>query len=146
LEEAMDALEDVIQRYHQAADEFARGDPEPVKALYEHGDDVTLANPFVGPPARGWTKVSEALDYASSNFRDGQMSDFDTISTFVGTDLATLVELEQWQARVGDRDEVTPFRLRVTTTFRRDGGSWKMVHRHADPIPKPNPDGPLRAS
>src|SRR5919198_5927488 len=139
----MDApLDDVIQRYHRAADEFARGDPEPVKSLYAHGDDVTLANPFVGPPVRGWNQVSRALDYASSNFRDGQMSDVETISTFVGVDLATIVELEQWQARVGQREDVTPFRLRVTTTFRRDGRSWKMVHRHADPMSKPNPDGP----
>ena len=143
----MDApLDDVIQRYHRAADEFARGDPEPVKALYAHGDDVTLANPFVGPPVRGWNQVSRALDYASSNFRDGQMSDVETISTFLGVDLATIVELEQWQARVGQREDVTPFGLRVTTTFRRDGGSWKMVHRHADPMSKPNPDGPLRTS
>jgi hypothetical protein len=27
-------LEEVIERYHQALDEFAKGDPAPVKALY----------------------------------------------------------------------------------------------------------------
>jgi len=137
-------LDEVIERYHQALDEFARGDPRPVKALYAHADDITLANPFVGPPAHGWTDVSAALDYASSNFRDGEMTSSERIEAYVTTDLATILELEQWQAKVGERDEVSPFLLRVTTTFRRDDDSWKMVLRHADPIATPSPEGPLR--
>jgi SnoaL-like domain len=139
-------LEEVVGRYHQACDEFARGDAEPVKALYAHTDDVTLANPFVGLPVHGWTGVAEALDFASSNFRDGAMSRSERVATYIGDDLATIVELEHWQAKVAGRDEANPFLLRVTTTFRLDGDSWKMVHRHADPISSPNPDGPLRAS
>ncbi len=141
----MSDLEQVIERYHQALDEFARGDPEPVKALYAHTDDVTLANPFVGPPAHGWNEASAAMDYASSNFRDGKMTNSEMVQAFIGSDLATILELEEWQAKVGEREEVAPFRLRVTTTFRRDDEGWKMVHRHADPIVTPSPDGPLRA-
>jgi ketosteroid isomerase-like protein len=137
-------LDEVIERYHRAADEFARGNAAPVKALYAHADNVTLANPFVGPPAHGWTEVSAALDYASSNFRDGEVTSFEMIQAYVSTNLATILELEQWQAKVGERDEVAPFLLRVTTTFRRDDDSWKMVHRHADPIATPSPEGPLR--
>jgi ketosteroid isomerase-like protein len=38
------------------------------------------------------------------------------------------------RARIGDRDSVEPFDLRVTTTFRHESGEWKIVHRHADPI------------
>jgi len=49
---ALDDLDGVIEQYHEAADQFSRGDPEPIKALYSHRDDVTLANPF-GPAVRG---------------------------------------------------------------------------------------------
>jgi hypothetical protein len=45
-------LETSVDRYHDAADALARGQPEGVKAIYSHRDDVTVANPFVGPPAR----------------------------------------------------------------------------------------------
>jgi SnoaL-like protein len=142
----MNDLEEVISRYHQALGEFARGDGEPVKALYAHADDVTLANPFVGPPVHGWSRVAEALDFASSKFRDGVVSRSDRVAEYIGVDLATIVELEEWETKVGDRQEAKPFLLRVTTTFRLDGDSWKMVHRHADPISTPSSDGPLRAS
>jgi hypothetical protein len=36
--------------------------------------------------------------------------------------------------RPGDCSSVEPFDLRVTTTFRRENGEWKIVDRHADPI------------
>lgn len=138
-------LEQVIEQYHRAADEFARGDTEPVKALFTNREDVTLANPF-GPPVRGWDQVSEALDYASSRFRDGQVTSFESVARYVAADLVSMLEVERWQAKVGERDDVTPFVLRVTSTFRREDDSWKLVHRHADPIATANPEGPLRAS
>ncbi len=27
------------------------------------------------------------------------------------------------------------YELRVTTVFRREDGEWRVVHRHADPVP-----------
>lgn len=139
-------LGETIKSYHRALDEFARGDPASTKALYSHSDEATLANPFVGPPARGWVKIAEALDYASSRFRDGQMGESKTISKIEGEGLVVVVELEDWKARVGERSEISPFTLRVTTVFRLEQGEWKIVHRHADPISTPNASRPLRAS
>jgi hypothetical protein len=31
--------------------------------------------------------------------------------------------------------EPEAYDLRVTTVFRREDGNWKIVHRHADPMP-----------
>ena len=138
-------LEQTLEQYHLAADEFAKGNPAPVKALWSHRDDVTLANPF-GPSVRGWKQVSEALEYASSRFRDGEVTSFEGVARYETTDLASIHELERWQAKVGGREEVAAFDLRVTSTFRREGDTWKLVHRHADPVPTPHPDGPLGRS
>jgi ketosteroid isomerase-like protein len=138
-------LEQAVERYHLAAGEFAKGNPQPVKDAWSHRDDVTLANPF-GPAVRGWKLVSEALDYASSRFRDGEVTRFETVAKYVTSDLASFLETEQWKAKVGGREDVSPFDLRVTSTFRREDDSWKLVHRHADPITTPHPDGPLRGA
>jgi ketosteroid isomerase-like protein len=138
-------LDDLIERYHRALDEFSRGDPEPVKALYSEVEDVTLANPF-GPARRGRRAVVDALDFASGRFSDGEVTGFDELARYVGDELATILEIERWRARVGERESVEPFELRVTTTFRYENGEWRIVHRHADPIATADESGPLRTS
>src|SRR5919199_477238 len=127
------SLDEVLERYHRAADVFSRGDPAQVKALFSDADDVTLANPF-GPARRGREAVTKALDYASSRMSDGKVSAFNELARYTTAELATVVEIEHWRARIGERDSVEPFDLRVTTTFRRESGEWRVVHRHADPI------------
>jgi hypothetical protein len=104
---ALDDLDAVIEQYHRAADEFAKGDPEPVKLVFSHRDDVTLANPF-GPAVRGWKQVSEALDYASSRFRDGEVTAFKSDAKYATTDLACLLDTERWQAKVAGRGPSPP--------------------------------------
>lgn len=135
-------LDEIYERYQEALAAFARGDPAPVKALYSRNDDVMLANPF-GPAVTGWSAVSEALDYASSRFSRGEVTAVERKTQYVSSDLACLHELERWRTHVGDRGEASEFALRVTTTFRREAGGWHLVHRHADPIDRANPDGPL---
>lgn len=138
-----ESLDAAVEKLHRAAREFAKGDPNPVKELFSHGEDVTLANPF-GPAVRGWEQVSEALDFASSRFREGDVTSFETLAKYVTSDLASTYEVERWQAKVGERDDVDSFDLRVTSVYRRDEEGWKLVHRHADPIATEHPDGPLR--
>ena len=138
-------IAEVIDQYHSACDAFAIGDPAPIKTLYARGEDVLLANPF-GGTSRGWEAVSQALDFASSNFRDGRPVRFEEVSRYSCPDLVTLFEQEHWETKVGARNELAPFDLRVTTTFRLNSGEWKIVCRHADPLTTPHADWPLRPS
>ena len=66
------------------------------------------------------------------------------MAKYATTDLATVLEIEHWTAKVGEREEAASFVLRVTSTFRRESDDWKLVHRHADPIAAPAAEGPLR--
>ncbi len=136
-------LHKVQEQLQKALDEFARGNPEPTKKFFSHRDDVILANPF-GPAVCGWKQVSDTLDFAASRFRDGEMTEVKTVARYETRELVTVYEIESWKAKVAGRNEITPFELRVTSTWRLEDNDWKLVHRHADPIAKPHPDGPLR--
>jgi hypothetical protein len=69
---AVDEVNELIEQFHLAQGEVAKGNPEPVKRLFSHREDVTLNNPFV-PLVRGWERVAEVTDRAVAQFRDGEM-------------------------------------------------------------------------
>jgi ketosteroid isomerase-like protein len=131
-------FDEFVELYHQALDEFFRGNPEPAKALYSHLEDASLANPF-GPVATGWNQVAESMERAASNYSDGKATGFETVATQVTPDLAYIVEVERFEAKVGGNQEITSGALRVTSIVRREDGVWRIVHRHADPITTPRP-------
>jgi ketosteroid isomerase-like protein len=115
-----------------------RGDFEGYAALYSRQDDVTLGNPF-GPFARGYDDVLGTLQGAAANYRDGEATRVERISEHVTGDLACFVEVEHYRAKVGGRSDASPISVRVTSVFRPEQASWKLVHRHADPITASRP-------
>jgi ketosteroid isomerase-like protein len=127
-----DDFDALVGSYHQALPAILNGDPSGYKALYSQGEDITLANPF-GGVARGRAEVEERLDKAAANFRDGEVIGFETITKLATSELAYLVEVEKSKAKVGGSDELISTEIRVTTVFRPEAGTWKVVHRHADP-------------
>jgi ketosteroid isomerase-like protein len=135
---AVDDLDEVIEQCQIALGEFVKGNPEPMQMMFSHQEDVTLANPF-GPPARGWEQVAKTMERAASNLRDGEMIAFKNVAKYVTPELAYVVWIEPQKAKVGGRKDITPFTLRVTMIFRPEDGTWKVVHRHADPITTPRP-------
>ncbi len=135
---AVDDVNQLIEQFHLASNEFLKGNPEPVKKLWSRREDVSLANPY-GPPAHGWEQVAEVMEHAASISRDGEFVGFEIVAKHVTPELAYVVELERAQAKLGAREDITPFALRVTMIFRPEDGEWKVVHRHADPITTPQP-------
>jgi ketosteroid isomerase-like protein len=135
---AVDDLDEVLERFKQAGNEFMKGNPQPVQDMFSHRDDVSLANPF-GPPARGWEQVAETQERGASYYRDGEIYDFETVAKYVTPELACILWIERTNAKVGGAKEITPCDLRVTMTLRPEDGTWKVVHRHADPITSARP-------
>jgi ketosteroid isomerase-like protein len=131
-------LEAFVEGCHRALLEIIRGDAEPWSDLFSRREDVTLGNPF-GPFARGWNDVMATARRAAALYRDGQVVGFDRVAAYETAELACVVEVERFQAKVGGSEESVSVGLRVTNVFRRENGDWKLVHRHADPITTPQP-------
>jgi ketosteroid isomerase-like protein len=136
---AVDDFDLVVEQYHLALNEFLKGNPEPLKGFFSHRDDVTLANPLVGIPARGWERVAATLEHASSQFTDGENIGFETLAKAVTPEFAYVLLIERDKVKVGASEDAAPSALRVTMIFRPEEGTWKVVHRHADPITTPQP-------
>ena len=137
----MRAVEDVdrlIEQYQLALDELMKGNPRPVQELFSHREDASLANPY-GPPVRGWAEIAKTTEHAASLRRDGRATGFEIVAKNVTAELAYVVQIEHLEAKVGEREDITPYVLRATMIFRPEDGTWKVVHRHADPITTPQP-------
>lgn len=109
------------------------GDASLIHALYADGDDVTLGNPF-GPFVRGRAAVLEETATAATRYRDGELGDFELLARHETDGLACVVETERFRAKLGGSDEAKSVSLRVTSVYRVEQGTWRLVHRHADPI------------
>jgi ketosteroid isomerase-like protein len=128
-----------IEAYRQALDQYMKGDAEPALDLFSWAEDVTLANPL-GPPTRGPENVRMAASQAAATLRDGSIRGFEEVARYSTPDLGYVVQLERAQARFeGSDTTMNPITLRVTMIFRREGDTWRVVHRHADPITTPRP-------
>lgn len=129
----VDDLDQVIEKFHLAQGEVVKGNPEPAKKIVSHREDVTLNNPF-SSPAYGWEQVAATMERAASQFRDGELTNIEIVAKYVTPELAYVVAIEQGKAKVGGSEDITPWALRATIIFRPEDGTWKIVHRHADPI------------
>jgi ketosteroid isomerase-like protein len=130
---AVDDVDELIEQFHLAQGEFVKGIPEPATRLFSHREDVTLNNPL-SPPARGWEQVAATMERAASYLRDGEFVSAEIIEKHVTPEFAYVVEIERGEAKIGGREDITPWALRVTMIFRPEEGTWKVVHRHADSI------------
>ena len=97
---AVDDIEETVERYHQAMGQLVNGNPEPLKEVFSHRDDVSFANPF-GPVVHGRDEATRAAEGSASNYRDGEIVSFENVARCVTSELAYTVEVERYRARVG---------------------------------------------
>ena len=121
-----------MQEARAALDMIVKGDAGAYKALYSDSEEITLANPF-GGIAHGRDEVTETLDRAASNFRDGHTTGFEEIEWLVTPGLAYTLEIERYVAKVGGRSDLRDIALRVSCMYRLEDSGWRLLHRHADP-------------
>jgi ketosteroid isomerase-like protein len=128
-----------IEAFRQALEPYLKGDAGPVLDLLSRAEDVTLLNPL-GPPTHGQAEVRRAGSQAAAMLRDGSVRGFEEVVRYSTPDLGYIVQLERTQARFENTGTtMNPIALRVTMIFRREGETWRVVHRHADPITTARP-------
>jgi len=130
-------LDAAIELYHRTAADFVRGNAEPYKRCFSQ-IHISLANPFK-PAATGWAEADETITRAAALWRDGEVVGFERVAELITPELAYILEFERYRAKIGGAEQTTLVSLRVTTVFQPEDGTWKVVHRHADPITQTRP-------
>jgi ketosteroid isomerase-like protein len=128
----------VAERIKAAAEKnaaFMRGDMERWVALADIAPDFTLMQPFGGPASRGFDASPERLAQLARYFRNGDTA-LEITQTFETGGLIVIVMIERQQAEVGGLPR-QDWSLRVTEVYRKDGETWRLAHRHADPLVQP---------
>lgn len=123
-----------LARYAQAMDRLYSGDPEPIKALYFHGDETSQCG-YWGGVERGWAEVGARWDWVATQIVPGENTHSQEILlTSVTAEMAYAVFIERAQVRLVDQPDPQQIAVRVTAVFRREGDDWKAVHRHGDSL------------
>jgi ketosteroid isomerase-like protein len=124
-----------LRQWEEAQSHFINGDPTMWKQNASHRDDATVLGAF-GGYEKGWNEVGPRYDWASSQFKgSGAKIKVEYLNMSLSGDLAFTVAIErQEEVRLGDQAKPAPRALRVTQIFRKEGGTWKLLHRHADPL------------
>ena len=125
-------LDATMPRLRAAEIALHNGDAAPRSTIWSHDDPVTL---FGAAFSRsGWANLSATFDVLAARFSNCTSWAYDVIASGASGDLAYTVGIEHTTASIGGAAP-QPYSLRVTNIFRREGGEWKVVHRHADPQP-----------
>ena len=129
--ETEDFLGSVLPRLTEADTALHNGDAAPRTAIWSHNDPMTLFGAAM--MGSGWTEIRQVFESLASRFSDGTF-EYEVIAAGASGDLGYVVGIEHSTASV---DGATPeaYDLRVTQVFRREDNEWKVVHRHADPMP-----------
>ena len=109
------------------------GDAAPRLAIWSGNDPVTVLGAWMS--ASGHQEVSDLFGQLENTFSDCTSYAHDIIAADVNGDMAYTVGYEHTGASVNG--EPRQYSLRVTQVYRREGGEWKVVHRHADTVPQP---------
>ena len=106
------------------------GDPGPRRALWSRREPVSVLGAWQN--AYGQAGVLELFDNLGKSFSDCTSYEFELEALDVVGDMAYTAGLEHTSASVDGQPR--SYTLRATQVYRREGGEWKVTHRHGDTV------------
>ena len=116
------------EQFYAALNRMISGDAGSLADIWSHSATVTTMHPIGGRQV-GWDQVRGSWEQVARLASGGQVKLVDQIVNVVG-DVAYELGIERGKAKLAEQ-EVT-FEDRVTNVYRRESGTWKIVHHHTD--------------
>jgi ketosteroid isomerase-like protein len=122
-----------MKQREKIAEDYVNGDATSLKAIVTHAGPATFFSPR-GDHLEGVEAVAGRYERDAASFHKGGSTGLEVLQASASGDLAFWTGLQHAKARMGRNGEATEMTLRVTEVFRLEDGSFKLVHRHADPL------------
>jgi ketosteroid isomerase-like protein len=106
------------------------GDAAARRALWSRNEPVSVLGAWRN--AFGRQELDDLFTGLATQFSDCTSYRFELLAYDVVGDMAYTAGLEHTSASVDG--EPRSYVLRVTQVYRREGGEWKVVHRHGDTV------------
>ncbi len=116
------------EQFYAGLNRMINGDVKPIEDIWSHGAQVTTMHPIGGRQV-GWEQVRDSWEQVSKLAGGGQVKLADQIIHVAG-DMAYEIGIERGNAKLAGTDVI--FEDRVTNVYRREAGTWKIVHHHTD--------------
>jgi ketosteroid isomerase-like protein len=120
----------VKTRLYEAELALHNGDAAPRRALWSHNEPVSVLGAWRN--AHGQRELNELFNALSRTFSDCTSFAFELQAYDVVGDMAYTAGLEHTTASING--EPRSYTLRATQVYRREGGEWKVAHRHGDTV------------
>jgi len=124
-------FDEFMKQREAASTAFVNGDFNPLAQLSTQNSPATIFGPK-GDCVQDAGKVNEANAKGSKLFKPGSQNAFEVMHMASDENVAYWVGVQHSVVRMQGQEQPVPMDLRVTEIFRREGGQWKLIHRHAD--------------
>lgn len=115
---------------YQAEVALHNGDAAPRRALWSRNEPVSILGAWRS--AIGQHELDDLFASLEGQFSDCTSYNFELHAFDVVGDMAYTAGLEHTSASVDGQPR--SYSLRATQIYRREGGAWKVAHRHADTV------------
>jgi len=127
------AFEQFMKQRDEASLAYMNGDSGPLGEIVARHSPTTFFGPR-GGSTQGTEAVWAKYERDGKNFEKVSEGRFEILDMAASDGIAYWVGFQRATVYMRGRSEPVVFNLRVTEIFRREGGTWKLIHRHADPL------------
>ncbi|WP_254271562.1 YybH family protein [Haloarcula marina] len=122
------AVREASDRFYDALEQMANGDPEPMSSVWAHDDNVTTMHP-IGGREIGWEEVRGPWSAVAEMSSDGEVTRADQ---FIRVFEDTAYEIATEKVSMTFAGEPVSLEVRATNVYRLVDDEWKIIHHHTD--------------